>query len=155
MTQPPIRSPYATGFGTVSVWPTFVRRRGGARSLRPRAVGGEAFAATAIRAFVPLTDPEDKAPVSFQRPNARPQPADVHGEKYFQGNTSDGESDTDNGHEHGRGVAPALGYSRTLCDGDDPDSDDEAHGDAEEAEEAEDDEDDEACRAAFGKVIAS
>ncbi len=93
--------------------------------------------------------PEDKAPVSFQRPNARPQPADVHGEKYFQGNTSDGESDTDNGHEHGRGVAPALGYSRALCDGDDPDTDGEAHGDAEEAE------DDEACRAAFGKVIAS
>jgi len=32
----------------VSVWPTFVRRRGGARSLCPRAVGGEAFAAAAI-----------------------------------------------------------------------------------------------------------
>jgi len=92
---------------------------------------------------------EDKAPISRQRPDARLQPADVHGEKYFQGNTSDGEADTDNGHEHGRGVAPALRDSRALCDGDDPDTDDEAHGDAEEAE------DDEACRAAFGKVIAS
>jgi len=90
--------------------------------------------------------------VSLQRPNARLQPADVHGERYFQRNTSDGQSDTDNGHEHGRGVAPALGYPRTLCDGDDPDSDDEAHDDAEEAEEAEDNE---TRRPAFGKFVAS
>lgn len=93
--------------------------------------------------------PEDKAPISFQRPNARLQAADVHGEKYFQGNTSDGQPDTDNAHEHGRDMAPALGYSRALCSGDDPDTGDEEQGDAEEAE------DDEACRAASGKVIAS